>query len=75
MTDFLQNAIKAMNLMPKERAVASVLAQRIACLDKVIPLREGTERAHYEGKREGYMQAIELIGSSLASVRIELQEQ
>jgi hypothetical protein len=30
------------------------------------------ERAHYQGKKDGYEQAIDLLGESLESITIEL---
>lgn len=73
MTDFLKNAIMASKMTEKERAVAFVLARRVKCLEEVIPLREGADKAYFEGKKEGYMQAITLLQESEESVNIEIQ--
>lgn len=53
----------------KIEAVKSVLRKRADILRRIISKQGGV---FYEGKLEGYQQAIELLGESLASIRIEL---
>lgn len=56
----------------KIRAVKAVLTKRWAILDGMLADRGRKDADHYAGKREGYMQASELLNSSLESIMIEL---
>lgn len=59
----------------KERAIRSVLLQRVWVVDELLKARpDHPDRQYYEGKREGYMQAFALVGESLESINVELEE-
>lgn len=59
-------------LTEKESAIRKVILKRVANLDKIIATREGEQREYYKGKRDGLMQAFELVGDSLACINVEL---
>lgn len=60
--------------MNKIDAIKSVLEKRSDVLREVLKRTNLSpmERAHYQGKKDGYEQAIELLGDSLESITIEL---
>ena len=59
----------------KEHAIRAVLEKRTNILrDRLIPkAAAATDKAYYEGKKDGYLQAIELLGDSLECIKIELK--
>lgn len=61
-------------LTEKESAIRKVILKRVAILDKIIATRNITEelREYYKGKRDGLMQAFDLVGDSLACINVEL---
>lgn len=67
-----------MELTEKEKAILRVLEQRMEDCDKVILANEmEIERLravneYYKAKKEGYIQAEDLIKSSIESIRTEL---
>ena len=57
----------------KCEAVGYVLQKRKKTLDEIVNNSSGKE-PYYEGKRDGYVQALDLISSSEESIRIDLEE-
>ena len=60
----------------KDEAIRKVLLQRKAVIEEHIlpnPNQTPLNRAYYEGKRDGYNQALDLLSETLESIRIELQ--
>ena len=59
----------------KEETIRKVLERRMSVIEDHI-LNSTTQtpmnKAYYQGKRDGYLQAYELIGETLESIRIEL---
>ena len=68
-----------MDLTEKENAILCVLEQRAFCCEQGIAAhkKEIAERQkmidYLQAKREGYMQAIDLMKDSLESIMIELK--
>ena len=60
--------------MSKIDAIKAVLEKRADVLREVLKRTNLSpiERAHYQGKKVGYEQAIDLLGESLESITIEL---
>lgn len=58
-----------MNDSDKIELIKLVLNKRKKILDKV--LKNG-ENPYYEGKRDGYQQAIDLLNENIESIKIEL---
>lgn len=60
--------------MNKVDAIKAVLEKRADVLRQVLKRTNLSpiERAHYQGKKDGYEQAIDLLGESLESITIEL---
>lgn len=67
-----------MELTEKEKAILRVLQQRWEAFEKAIVANEKeierlrAENEYYKAKKEGYIQAEDLIKSSIESIRIEL---
>lgn len=67
-----------MELTEKEKAILRVLQQRWEAFEKAIVANEKeierlrAENQYYKAKKEGYIQAEDLIKSSIESIRIEL---
>lgn len=59
-------------LTEKELAIRKVILKRVAILDAIIAKGEGEQREYYKGKRDGLMQAFDLVGDSLACINVEL---
>lgn len=62
-------------LSEKEIAIRNVIARRCEIIRrKILPnVEEKTLAEHYAGKIEGLMQAYELLGESIESIKIELE--
>lgn len=58
-----------MNDSDKIELVKLVLNKRKEILDKVL---KNEENPYYEGKRDGYQQAIDLLNENIESIKIEL---
>jgi len=59
----------------KVDAIRKVLEKRMAVIeDHILPNRNQTplNLAYYQGKRDGYQQAIDLLNEPLESIRIEI---
>lgn len=60
----------------KEKAIHRVLEKRMAVIEDHILSPKSNQtplnRAYYQGKRDGYLQAIQLLEEPLESTRIEL---
>ena len=59
----------------KIEAIRAVLNKRADVLHEVLkrnPHLDAGPRGYYEGKLDGYNQALALLGESLESIRIEL---
>lgn len=58
-------------------AIKRVLKKRSDCLEVTLALKRNAkdwpDKKYYEGKKDGYDQAIELLGESLESINIELR--
>ena len=64
-----------MEFTEKEMAIRKVLERRMSILDKnIIPCRRDPDKDYYEGKRDGLFQAYALLGESLESIMVELEE-
>lgn len=67
-----------MELTEKEKAILRVLQQRWEAFEKAIVANEKeierlrAENQYYKAKKEGYIQAEDLIKSSIESIRTEL---
>lgn len=61
-------------LTEKEIAIRKVIVRRCEIIrEKVLPnVKEKTLAEYYAGKIDGLMQAYELLGESLESIKIEL---
>ena len=61
----------------KDDAIRRVLEKRMAVIEDHILTPKSNQtplnRAYYEGKRDGYQQAIDLLYESLESILIELE--
>ena len=60
--------------MNKIDAIKAVLEKRAEVLRNLLGRTNLSpiERAHWQGKKDGYEQAIDLLGESLESITIEL---
>lgn len=60
----------------KVAAARAVLTNRMVLLMDMVERwkEEGHDVAEYEGKIEGYSQAVDLLGEKLESITIELEE-
>lgn len=61
-------------LTEKEIAIRKVIVRRCEIIrEKILPnVKEKTLAEYYAGKIDGLMQAYELLGESLESIKIEL---
>lgn len=61
-------------LTEKEIAIRKVIVRRCEIIrEKILPnVKEKTLAEYYAGKIDGLMQAYELLGDSLESIKIEL---
>ena len=61
-------------LTEKEIAIRKVIEKRYEIIrEKILPnVKEKTLAEYYKGKADGLMQAYELLGESLESIKIEL---
>ena len=60
--------------MTKEKAIREVLEKRIDVLDRVLidaPLNE-RDRSYFIGKKEGYLQALDLLNETIECIAVEL---
>lgn len=60
----------------KEASIRQVLSQRAYAIERALDENKTlspNERAYYLGKKEGLMQAYDLVGSTTKSISIELQ--
>ena len=72
--DAIEHAIKAIEGHDDFIAACRrVLRQRISVLEKIRPSDESAG-IYYEGKRDGYAQAVELLDDSLEGLMIELEQ-
>jgi hypothetical protein len=55
----------------KLEAIKQVLSKRVDCLCRAIDAREG-QTEWYQGKKAGYLDALDLLDESLESIKIEL---
>lgn len=60
----------------KEIAIRDVIAKRVDIIDKILEVANLSplEKTYYQGKRDGLMQGYDLVGDSLESICIELEE-
>lgn len=56
----------------KLEAIKQVLSKRIDCLYRAIDKAEGGLKVWYQGKKTGYLDALDLLSCSLESIKIEL---
>ena len=60
----------------KEKAIHRVLEKRMAVIEDHILTPKSNQtplnRAYYQGKRDGYMQAMELLTDSLECISVEI---
>jgi len=61
-------------LTDKEEAIRAVLEQRFSALRRAIWHAEGEKKAYYEGKYDGLSDAYDLIGDTLESIEVELDD-
>ena len=60
-------------MTPKEETIQAVLKKRAGIVRKVIQnCTDEKYKSFYEGKLDGYMQAIDLLGDSIETIAIEL---
>jgi hypothetical protein len=55
----------------KLKAIKQVLSKRVDCLCRAIDARKG-QTEWYQGKKAGYLDALDLLDESLESIKIEL---
>lgn len=60
--------------MTKDEAIIKVLTQRGDHLRRIIPHATLEDAIHFQGKLDGYEQAIDLLKEDIESISIELQE-
>ena len=62
-------------LTEKEKAIRKVLEKRMEVIEEyILPSNNQSplNLAYYEGKRDGYQQALDLLNDSLESIKVEL---
>lgn len=62
--------------MDKIEAIKAVLIQRYNCLRHILLNSTAKEKdvvAYYEGKKDGYLQAIDLLNDTIESICVELE--
>lgn len=66
-----------MQMTEKEVAIRNVILERVAVLDEATknPILSPNDLSYYNGKREGYMQCFSLIGESIESILVELENE
>jgi hypothetical protein len=64
-------AAEADETAAKLEAIKQVLSKRVDCLCRAIDAREG-QTEWYQGKKAGYLDALDLLDESLESIKIEL---
>ena len=65
-----------MELTEKDRLIRKVLERRMDVVEKVQGMNlSPVDRAYYEGKAEGYLQAHALLGESEECIAVELDEE
>lgn len=57
--------------MTKEEAIKAVLQRRADILERVLKT-DRSDVMYYRGKLDGYYQAIDLLGESVDSIKVEL---
>ena len=58
----------------KIKYIEDVLRQRLSCVREVMKVCNDTVSiAYYEGKADGYEQAIDLLSATIESIRVELE--
>jgi hypothetical protein len=64
-------SLKDTKAAAKLEAIKQVLSKRVDCLCRAIDAREG-QTEWYQGKKAGYLDALDLLSCSLESIKIEL---
>lgn len=60
-------------MTPKEETIQAVLKKRAGIVRKIIQnCTDEKSKTYFEGKLDGYMQAIDLLGDSIELIAIEL---
>ena len=58
----------------KSQAIRQVLEQRIAVARRIMDTTSGSIKAYWEGLKNAYLQAYELLGEDIESIKIELEK-
>lgn len=63
--------------MTKDETIIAVLEQRLAAVNKILKAKaermDFDDMGYFEGKRDGYLQAIDLLKSITESIEIEIK--